>query len=291
MDNLRVLITGCSGMLGREFVPLYSNTQLLLTDTNPNQNAAVLDITKSLEVEKLVNSFDPDVIINCAAYTQVDKAESDAENCFLVNSIGPMNLAKAAKRAMLVHISTDYVYAGDGTNRGIPYQETDSVAPCGVYGLSKYLGDQFVLDLLPNNSLIARTSWLHGRAGVSFVDTILKLAQTRESISIVNDQYGSPTWAPWLAQTIVHLISRKITGVYNISSDAGISWFDFAKEIVTQAGLKCNVTAQSSAELSRPARRPFYSVLDISKLERELGSKCQSWKSGIEEHLKHYAAR
>lgn len=292
LTNARILVTGASGMLGSEFVELLASKNLLLTDYKSAQGIEELDICDVAKVNKLIAEFKPNLVINCAAYTNVDLAEKEVEKCFLINSIGPQNLANALKdsSSILVHISTDYVFGSSASEAKKAYTEIDSASPCGVYGMSKYIGDQFVTLIKPKSSLIIRTSWLHGRNGQSFVDKILAVAKTKSEIKVVNDQIGSPTWAPWLAAVTLKLIEGDRVGIYNASSAGGISWFDFAKEIVLQAGLSCVVLPQNSIELARSALRPSYSVLDLSKLQDAIGPVV-NWKYGIEQHLKNNGSR
>ena len=288
LSKARILVTGAGGMLGSEIVQALPSNNLLLTDYLASSGIELLDIADEKKVNKLVQEFRPDILINCAAYTNVDLAEKEVQKCFLINAIGPQNLANSLRdsQACLVHISTDYVFGANAQNTTIPYTEEDAASPCGVYGMSKYVGDRFVSLIRPDNSLIARTSWLHGRNGKSFVDKIVELGSSKSELTVVDDQYGSPTWAPWLAEVIVKLLESDKRGIYNACSKGGISWFDFAKEIISQAGLSCKVLPQSTRELARPAPRPAYSVLDISKLEKVLGSVV-TWQHGISEHFKY----
>lgn len=292
----KILITGSHGMLARDLIPLLvdAGCKLELTDlrTGEIDNIKVdcLNITNLRQVREAVESFLPHWIINCAAYTAVDQSESAQEEAFNVNAIGPANLAKAAKDfgSYLLHISTDYVFGRSTVARNDhrPFTEDDIPDPCGIYGQSKRFGDELVLSLLPERSLIVRTSWLHGVNGPNFVNTILKIAKDKEEIKVVDDQIGSPTWSGWLSEVIVELLKRQVCGVYNVTSRGNISWFDFAKEIVTQSGLKTVVVPQATSELNRPAPRPAFSTLDISKLEKLLGRRCISWQDGLASHLR-----
>ena len=157
--------------------------------------------------------------------------------------------------------------------------------PCGVYGHSKRFGDELVSRILPNHSLIIRTSWLHGVHGPNFIDSILRFAKQREEIRVVNDQTGSPTWSSWLAEIMLALLMKDARGVFNATSRGDITWFDFATEIVRLAGLQTRVLPQTTEELNRPAPRPVYSTLELSKLEAFLGKPCIDWKEGVAAHM------
>jgi dTDP-4-dehydrorhamnose reductase len=245
-------------------------------------------------------------IINCAAYTAVDKAEDDTALCRVLNVDGPGAIAETARNngARLVHISTDYVFNGRGIagSRGIrAYREDDPTDPIGVYGLTKRDGETAVF-AHNNNSYIIRTAWLYGKYGNNFVRTMLRLMRERESVSVVNDQRGTPTWAYNLAETIIALIEQADSGktipcgIYHYSgggpADSGITWFDFASAIYEQGrelGLlakPCAVKPCASAEFPAKVKRPAYSVLDKSKIKAALGIIIPDWKKSLEEFLK-----
>ncbi len=291
----KMLLTGASGMLGRDLTIVLQKwgAQLLLSDSYAPEHDlslfTLLDITKASAVENLVNDFRPAWIINCAAYTNVDQAEKNYADAFEVNSIGPANLAQAAKScgASLLHVSTDYVYGGKSVlpEGRRPYGEEDNLAPCGIYGYSKRIGDELVRHILPERSLIVRTSWLHGLHGPNFLHTMLRLGRERSEIRVVDDQVGSPTWSFWLGQVMLQLIEKNARGLFNVSSHGDISWYDYACEVFRQAGIKVKVLPQSSSELGRPAPRPPYSTLDLSKVESFLGIRCPDWREDIEGHL------
>lgn len=292
---MRVLVTGSRGMLAQHFLGRMHGlaSELRLTDLRVDSKAPQvqpLNITDERAVESEVKTFAPHWIINCAAYTAVDNAETNYGDAFAVNALGPRNLARAARKvgARLLHISSDYVFGAPIScppEQKRPWREDDDFAPCGIYGHSKRLGDDFVLDNLPEDHLILRPSWLHGTHGPNFVHTILRLAQEKSELKVVHDQIGSPTWAEWLAKVMVQLIERDARGSFNTSSRGNISWFDFAREVVAQAGLNTVILPQTSSELGRPAPRPAFSTLDVSKLESSLGEQCLDWRDGIKEHL------
>ncbi len=275
------LVLGAHGMLGRQLVPVLESAGHQVTGSD----RPTCDLTDLSAIERLTAELRPGFIVNCAAYTKVDDAEKEASLALQVNSIAARNVAIAARKidSRLSHISTDYVYGGN--RPAVPVVETDPVEPCGVYGYSKYLGDELVRLTYPENSTILRTSWLHGAHGPNFVQTIFRLAHERPELKVVDDQFGSPTWAGWLSDTIARLIAKFEPGVFHASNRGAISWFDFATAICALSGSRCKVLPQSTAELARPAPRPAYSVLDCSKLERLLGEPCQSWEEGLKEHL------
>jgi len=278
-------------MLAGDLVPQLreAGAKLCLTDQRSGSrdglNIEALDITDRSALKERIGSFGPEWIVNCAAYTQVDKAETDYNTAFEVNAAAVEGLARCAKEtnAMLLHVSTDYVF-GAGTAK-IPLSETDTPKPCGIYGHSKRYGEDLLLNILPDHSLLIRTSWLHGIHGPNFVDTMLNLSKEKTSLKVVNDQFGSPTWTGWLATVIVKLIIRNAKGIYHASSRGNITWFDFAKEIFRQAHVAMEVLPQTTEELNRPAPRPPFSVLDVSKLERLLGEVCISWQDCVAKHL------
>jgi dTDP-4-dehydrorhamnose reductase len=296
LNNMTVLVTGALGMLARELVPMLQERRAKIVCADLRQDAEafalpleLLDITDRDQVLRSIERVKPSWIVNCAAYTAVDRAEEEPELCMKVNAAGPGYLAEAAGNvgAKMLHISSDYVFgeysAEERQNR--PFVEDEPMRPCGVYGRSKAQGDERVLELLSEGAVIARTSWLHGVYGPNFVDTMLRLGAERDSLKVVDDQIGSPTWARWLAATLVKLICKDASGVYHTCSRGNISWFDFAKEIFLQAKLSVELSSQTTAELNRPAPRPPYSTLDVTKLETLLAAECPSWQSCVREHL------
>ncbi len=290
LKDKKVLLIGYKGILGTEIMSQLSSDNLKLVDIDSRVDSETyIDITDLENVKKVINSLKPDIVINCAAYTQVDLAESEAEKCLRINTLGVLNLVKIlkGKHIKLVHVSSDYVF-GDLENISNPISELQEPNPCGVYGFSKFLADQYITQEKDLNSLIVRTSWLHGKTGPSFIKSILKAASNNESIKVVNDQYGSPTWVPWLAKILIDLLEKEAIGVFNVSSKGSISWYDFAKEIVFKSNIDCDVLTQTTEELARPAKRPEYSVLDKSKLEDFLGIECISWQHCVTQHLEYY---
>ena len=259
---MKVLLTGANGQLGRCFQDKVPNEwQLIAADHD------VLDITNTEHVESFVKQYQPDVIVNAAAYTAVDKAESEAVIARKINAQGPYNLAIAANKnnARFYHISTDYVFDGEKTK---PYLTTDQTNPLGVYGKTKLQGEQLCLKVNPNVTII-RTAWVFSQYGNNFVKTMLRLAKERSELKIVNDQIGCPTYAGDLAYCIIQLIKQNnIPGIYHYCGDEVMSWFDFAKLIISKA-YELNMipklpklSALSSYEYPALVKRPAYSVLN-----------------------------
>jgi len=277
-------------MLGTELSLLLEKSGLSFVGTDKE-----LDITCPPALEGFVQkqTLPIDWIVNCAAYTAVDKAEDDREICSLLNTDGAGNIAAAAnkKRARLIHISTDYVFNGRG-NR--PYTEEDPTDPTGVYGLTKRDGELAVLENNPN-SYIIRTAWLYGKHGNNFVHTMLKLMNERDQVKVVDDQKGSPTWAYDLAQTIIAFICGKDApipyGIYHFTNEGQITWFDFARKIYEQGRAQgiltkdCEVKSCTSAEFPAKVTRPAYSVLDKSKIKRALGITIPPWDESLRKFL------
>lgn len=266
-----ILITGCNGQLGTEM-------RMRL----PNAIAAghaELDITDSAAVARFVAEHNIDTIINCAAYTAVDLAEDEKDAAHRLNVDGPLNLAKTG--AKIIHISTDYVFDGMG-NR--PYTPNDATNPVSVYGKTKLLGEQAVLDAA-DVAIIIRTSWVYSPYGKNFLKTMRKLGAERESLNVVFDQVGTPTYAGDLADAIVKILpqmNERNSGVYHFSNEGVCSWYDFATEIMNMSGLKCNVRPITSDQYPTRAVRPAYSVLDKSKIKRTFGLEINHWKKGLE---------
>lgn len=295
LNKQTVMVTGAAGMLAGDLIPLLEATgaRVELFDLKSaalrNRSIVSLDITEARAVKDAVQELAPVWLVNCAAYTQVDAAESDEQTAFAVNGAGAGNLARAMEDCggAMLHISTDYVFGGpDGRDpRRSPYTPDDSPSPCGVYGKSKYHGEVEVINALPDRHLIVRTSWLHGVYGHNFVNTMLKLAKERSELAIVEDQIGSPTWAGWLASVLVRLMEHDARGIYHATSRGGISWLEFAAEIFRLAGAEIELRGQTTEELGRDAPRPRYSTLDVQKLEKLLGEPCISWKDGVRSHL------
>lgn len=277
---MNVLLTGSNGQLGRCFQDrLPAGWQVWATDT------AELDITDYSKVLAAVKEYQPDAIVNAAAYTAVDKAESEPELAALVNKTGPENLARAAKEvgARLVHVSTDYVFDGTAT---VPYVETDKTNPLGVYGQTKLDGEIAVSTVLPD-AIIIRTAWVFSEYGNNFVKTMLRLAKDRDELSIVSDQRGCPTYAGDIAQAIIDLLEKEAeAGIYHYCGDNEVAWSDFADAIfssVKKQGMLANapvVNAISTDQYPTPAKRPSYSTLNNNKII-QIGITPSDWLKAI----------
>lgn len=282
---MKILLTGANGQLGRCFQDrLPTGWQVWATD------AAELDITDRQAVLDAVKAYQPDAIVNAAAYTAVDKAENEPELAALINKTGPENLAVAGKQygARLVHVSTDYVFDGSATQ---PYVETDKTNPLGVYGKTKLDGEIAVADVLPQ-AIIVRTAWVFSEYGNNFVKTMLRLGKERETLNVVADQRGCPTYAGDIAQAIIDLLTKGVAGgVYHFCGDEEVSWYEFTKEIFSEAIKQGIITkgprveAITTAQYPTPARRPAYSTLNCQKLIKQ-GVVKSDWKTALKDILK-----
>jgi dTDP-4-dehydrorhamnose reductase len=271
-----ILVVGANGMLGRDLMSL-------LGDRASGVDIGEIDITSLESVTKVLQDCRPEVVINCAAYTDVDGCESNPEKAMEVNGEGVGYLAMACREigALLVQVSTDYVFDG---GKGIPYVERDAPRPLCVYGDSKLAGEMNAA-FCPQH-LIVRTQWLYGLHGKNFVETMLKLATDKDELSVVDDQIGSPTWTVDLAKAIIALIENGCRGIYHAANSGYCSWNEFARTIFANAGLNLSVKPMTTEELNRPARRPLYSTLDCSKLARDAGFGIPNWQSALKEYLK-----
>ena len=255
---MRVLIAGANGMLGHDLVDVLSHQENIEVFPFIRKE---LDITDMQMVMKTVNEVRPDILINAAAYTNVDLCETEIDISYQINAVGSRNLAVAANEyhTAMLHFSTDYVFPG---NADSPYREFDPIQPKSIYGKSKWAGEELIRSLCPRHYII-RTSWLYGMHGKNFVSTMLHVASKQSSVRVVNDQVGSPTYTLDLAHGVAELFTKHgAYGTYHLSNSGTCSWFDFAKEIFTQRGLDTYVESMTTAELARPAPRPAYSVLD-----------------------------
>ncbi len=279
---MKILLFGGSGQLGYELKKRSADLAFELI----SPVTAELDITDREQVKFLTASVKPDVVINSAAYTAVDKAEVEIDRAFAVNRDGARNVAEACEaiRCRLIHISTDYVFDG---MLGRPLREDDPVNAVSVYGKSKLEGEEAVESILGDRALIARTQALYGQKGVNFVLTMLKLFPEREELKIVSDQWVSPTWAGWLAEALLDFARINRGGIVHASCTGAVSWFDFASEIMKLArphfeGTKLARLEETSAvELNRPARRPVYSAFDTGAITTLLGRSPVSWQEGL----------
>lgn len=281
---MKILITGANGMLAKAVRERFKDEKLILTDIVETEEIQKLDITNLEEVKKFVMSWKPEIIINCAAYTAVDKAEEDLDLARKINANGPKNLSIAAKEAesTLVHISTDYVFGGD-LSLEKAYKEDDGKAPQTVYGVTKLEGEEEIKKNL-EKYYIFRTAWLYGE-GNNFVRTMLKLGKEKDDLNVVADQHGSPTYAVDLANIIHQAIYKKIPyGIYNTTNLGFTTWYDFTKEIFKDAKINCNVHPVTSEEFIRPAKRPKNSMMSKDKILSE-GVTIPEWQDGLKRYI------
>jgi len=270
-----ILVVGSKGMLGQELMGL-------LGSTARGVDVGEIDITDLESVQRVLVTLKPRVVVNAAAYTDVDGCETQAELALQVNGEGVAHLAMITKEigAKLVQVSTDYVFNG---GKGTPYEEDDAPAPLSIYGESKLAGEMNA-KFNPDH-LIVRTQWLYGHAGKNFVETMLKLADERSELTVVDDQIGSPTWTRDLALAIKALIEKNCCGTYHAANTGFVSWNGFAKEIFRLAGKDVTVSPMSTAQLNRPAARPLYSTLDCGKLQQDTGLVLEPWQEALQRYL------
>ncbi len=278
---MNLLITGANGQLGSEIKHLsnqYPNYQFHFCDRQ------ALDITDKAAIKQILDQYAIDMVINCAAYTQVDKAETEEEQAYAINATAVGYLARHCKERgiVLLHISTDFVFDG---NKRSPYLETDEVNPIGVYAASKLKGEQILQEIAPA-FLIIRTSWVFSSFGKNFVKTIRRLGASREELNVVDDQQGRPTYARDLAQTLLTIIGQLETKhygqIYHFANEGGTTWFGFAKAIMQQSNLACVVQPIPTSGYPTPAKRPAYSVLDTQKVSSTFALSIPHWEDALE---------
>ncbi|MGQ9508299.1 MAG: dTDP-4-dehydrorhamnose reductase [Thermodesulfobacteriota bacterium] len=278
----RILVIGARGMLGRDLLPQ-------LQSSFPEEevwgwDVEEIDIRKEKETIEKIEALCPRVVVNVAAYTDVDGCEQNRNEAFAVNAEGMRYIALGAKLcgAKVVYLSTDYVFDGKKTT---PYLEEDSPHPLNIYGESKLKGERYVQELV-KGGLIIRTQWLFGKHGKNFVYAIIRQAQEKKILSVVSDQIGSPTYTRDLSKAIAILIQKNAQGIFHVSNEGSCSWFTFGQRILGFWGMKeVEVNPISSEELARPARRPSYSVFNTSKFEREVGWRLRPWSEALKEFL------
>lgn len=280
--NHTILVTGADGQLGREMqiASRSSRNRFIFTDIAGEYER--LDITDQQAIADIVRENHVNVIVNCAAYTNVDKAETDPETANLLNNIAAGNLADAMKavNGTLIHISTDYVFQGD---MNIPCREDWPTEPLGVYGKTKLAGEKSI-EATGCASIIIRTAWLYSPFGKNFVKTMRDLTSSRESLKVVFDQVGTPTYAGDLAETICRIIENgqlDKTGIYHFSNEGVCSWFDFAKAICAMSGNTCDIRPCHSDEFPSPVARPHFSVLDKTKIKQTFGIRIPYWTDSL----------
>ncbi len=279
---MKILVTGANGQLGNELQLIsldYPQHRFFFTDVE------TLDITHSDDIHSFFSNNPVEAVINCAAYTAVDKAEQEFEKAMNINAIAAGNLAIACKKfhSILIHISTDYVFDGKGYR---PYVETDPVNPVSAYARTKWAAEEEIRKA-DGNTIILRTSWLYSSFGNNFVKTILKYAKERGVLNVVFDQTGTPTYAKDLAQAIASVLSHDYpcegVEIYHYSNEGVVSWYDFAKTIVELGGLPCDINPIETRDYPLPAVRPFYSVLNKAKIRQRFQLKIPYWRDSLKE--------
>lgn len=270
-----ILVVGSKGMLGVDLLNL-------LGERARGVDLEDIDITSLDSTERVLTALRPTVVINCAAYTDVDGCEANSEKAMQVNGEGVAYLAMACRTigALLVQVSTDYVFDG---SKGSAYLEDDLPAPLSVYGESKLAGE--LNAVFATEYLIVRTQWLYGLHGKNFVETMLLLAKEKDQLSVVDDQTGSPTWTVDLAKSIIALVDKGCRGIYHVANGGYGTWNDFARAVFDEAGLAVTVNGMTTKELNRPATRPLYSTLDCSKLLRDTGYAPQPWRAALHSYM------
>jgi dTDP-4-dehydrorhamnose reductase len=293
-----VLVTGSNGQLGSEIKELVNEGGTLSGQESTFffTDRETLDITNFHAMEEFIDTNEIDIIINCAAYTAVDKAESDEYNADAINHVAVKDMAKLSKEKglKLIHISTDYVFNGKNY---MPYKEDDATAPNGVYGQTKLDGENAILEIAPKGAIIIRTSWVYSSYGANFVKTMLRLGKERQELGVIFDQVGTPTYARDLAQAILDILShpeldsRAAVQIYHYSNEGVLSWYDFAKEIMRMAKLTCQVNPIETKEYPTPAVRPHYSLLNKAKIKKEFNITIPYWKDSLDDCLRKLGER
>ena len=282
---MRILVTGKNGQLGKSIHKLVTNTEQ--TDDFVFVGREELDLSDGNNIAHYFEGNAFDIIINCAAYTAVDKAEEEKDLANQVNHLAVKQLAQIAKnqQAKLIHISTDYVFDGESDK---PYTETDVTNPINVYGKTKLAGEQALKEIMPTDAIIIRTSWVYSEYGNNFVKTMLRLGQERDELSVVSDQIGSPTYATDLANAILDIVQNVAfkeaeheTQVYHYSNEGEISWYEFAKEIFELADIQCNVTPITTERYLTPAKRPKNTLMNKDKIAETFSVNIPDWKESL----------
>lgn len=277
---MKVLVTGVKGQLGYDVMAELTKRNIEAIGVDIDE----MDITDKISVEKVIGEAAPDVVVHCAAYTAVDAAEDNEALCRRVNADGTRNIAEVCKKldCKMVYISTDYVFDGQGTR---PWEPDDERHPLNVYGQTKYEGELAVQENL-SKYFIVRIAWVFGKNGKNFVKTMLKLAETHDKLTVVNDQFGSPTYTYDLARLLVDMIQTDKYGIYHATNEGICTWYEFACEIFKQAGVKIEVTPVPASEYPAKAKRPENSRLDKSKLTENGFERLPSWQDALGRYLK-----
>ena len=282
---MKILVTGANGQLGRSIHKIVINNELRNVFVFVGRGE--LDFSQNDNIEKYFKENSFDVVVNCTAYTAVDKAESEIELTNQINHLAVRKLAEIAykKNIKLIHISTDYVFDGTGSK---PYKETDKTNPINVYGKTKLAGEKALQEAMPTNAIIIRTSWLYSEYGNNFVDTMLKLGKERDKLNVVNDQIGSPTYATDLANAILKIIENKnyqtkspATEIYHYSNKGKVSWYEFAKEIFELADIHCAVKPITTKQYPTPAKRPKNTFMNKAKIAKTFSVGISDWKESL----------
>lgn len=277
---MKVLVTGARGMLGTQVTLEYQRRGAEVYSLSRQD----LDITNCEKVYRTIEKIKPEVIVNCAAYTNVDGAEEEKEKAFLINGLGPRYLALACRqnKAVLVHISTDYIFDGQSKR---PYQIYDHPFPINVYGTSKLFGEASVREI-GGRFFIARASWLFGSGGKNFVDTVLNLSREKDKLKVVNDQQGSPTYTVDLARALADLVASKAYGTYHVTNTGITTWYEFAQKIIDIAGYKSIIHPCQTKDFPRPALRPAFSAMDPFPIKQVIGYTLPTWEDAVERYIK-----
>ena len=285
----KILVIGKNGQLGKSIHRLVVNTRQ--ADDFIFVDREGMDLSKNESITNYFNGKKFDIIINCAAYTAVDKAEEEVELANQINHLAVRQLVQIAKkqRAKLIHISTDYVFDGESDK---PYTETDAVNPVNVYGKTKLAGEKEVQKVMPTNAIIIRTSWVYSEYGNNFVKTMLRLGKERNELNVVNDQIGSPTYAIDLASAILEIIKKKefresdqATKIYHYSNEGEISWYEITKEIFKIAKIDCKVSPIITQQYPTPAKRPRNTLMNKEKIVRTFSMDTSSWKESLNTYM------
>jgi len=288
---MRILVTGKNGQLGRSIQKIVNTDTKIGNNQSPNDFIFVgredLDLSSETSISRYFNNNKFDIIINCAAYTQVDRAEQEAELANQINHLVVKQLGSIAsnQRAKLIHISTDYVFDGESNK---PYLETDTPNPINAYSRTKLAGEKALQTVMPMNALVIRASWLYSEYGNNFVKTMLKLGKERDELNVIIDQMGSPTYATDLADAILEIIKHKkfrdvaqTTQIYHYSNEGEISWHEFAKEIFKIEKIECEVNPVTSQQYPTPAKRPRNTLMNKDKIVKVFNIKISNWKSSL----------
>ncbi len=276
---MKVLVTGVKGQLGYDVVKELTGRKIEAIGVDIDE----MDITDAASVDKVIKEIAPDAVIHCAAYTAVDAAEDNEELCRKVNADGPRNIAKVCKELdiKMIQISTDYVFNGEGER---PWAPEDAAEPQSVYGQTKYEGEQAVQEIL-EKYFIVRIAWVFGINGKNFVKTMLNLAKTRDTLTVVNDQFGSPTYTYDLAKLLADMVQSEKYGIYHATNEGICSWYDFACAIFKEAGIEMNVLPVTSSEYAAKAKRPANSRMSKDKLEEMGFDRLPTWQDALKRYI------